>query len=195
MLVLGLYQAYCGCIAFIGAVYLVYIIFVCDETIYLKKYIFVSAITAVCGAIIYELVLHEELFRYNVELSSYNGANSLSLENIFDNIIPSLLRTYKIAWEYIMGIGYKWNLNNSGLILISLFFILGVSIIYAFVIHRNFIRLFVASIVILLLPVFANIVVILIPNSAYHEQQTAPLALVFPVAICLCIGVINQDNK
>lgn len=195
VLVLGLYQSYLGCIALIGCVYLIYIILNCEEKKFLKSYIIVSFATAVRGAVSYELVLHEELSRCNVQLSSYKGANTLSLSNIFKQIIPSIKYAYSNFYNYFTkNDGYKWNLNNGKLILICLIFIVCMLLVYVYIRCFDVLRLLGSITLFLMIPLCTDIVAILIPNSGNAEQQTAPFALVFSAIVALFTGLINKSQ-
>jgi hypothetical protein len=145
------------------------------------------------GFVVYEVVLKLELKKYGVEMSSYNGANTLSVKNIISNLLPSVKRAYITYKNYLLGIGNnKWNLlaGKYMLIIVVIMCLLIVGLI--FVVRKNILSMIIAAIAVILTPVAANIVVILIPSSAYLEQQTAPCALILPLIICILAGQISE---
>ena len=195
VLMLGLYQAYLGCIALVGCAYLIFIILNREEKIVLKSYVVTSTVTAILGGVLYERVLNEELLKYNVRLDSYKGANSLSLINIFSKIAPSLKYSYKNFLNYFTKNGYRWNLNDGKLILICLFVVICAVLLYSYAKHSGILEIIFSMVLFFAMPFCVNIVAILVPNSGTSERQTAPLALVFPVIIALSIGLIEKNEE
>lgn len=150
--------------------------------------------TGIGGAVIYELILNVELSRYGVEMSSYNGANTLSLENIISNLGMSVRKAYEIYFNYFSGKGSKWNLfAGDNLFLLLMVMCLLVTIIM-WLTQKEVLNVISALLVMFLIPIAANIVVILIPTSAYQEWQTAPCALVIPLVMCILVKQICELN-
>lgn len=192
--VLGLYQAYLGCIVLTALVFLVYLLYRGVSLEYIRNYIVGGCLTGICGAFMYEIILNIELLRWDVEMSSYNGANTLSLENIFSNLAMSISRSYKIFTNYFRGVGSKWNLfaGDNLFLLVAILCVLVVLIIL--LVHQNILVAAIALFAMFLMPIAANIVIILIPTSAYQEWQTAPCAMVFPLIMCIFVKQICEHN-
>lgn len=191
---LGLYQAYLGCTAEFTIVYLIAIICNKKSKEMIKRYISYGGVIAIVGAIFYTIILKIELFRNHVTMSSYNGADSLSVLNIIRNLFSSVRRAYASVYEYLTGNLFSWNIYASELFFFMLVIIYFLVILLGYKKTRSIKRIIVASLLACLIPAAANIVMILIPDSNYIEQQTAPLALLFPLAISLLFYTINATN-
>lgn len=195
-LVMGLYQAYLGCITL---VVLVYLIFMASEGRWLdeiKRYLWGGSVIGVAGLCLYEIALHLELSFYKVSLSAYNGADNISIRTIMANFFPSVKRAYVTAWRYLTGGSYRWNALPPE-ILKAIFIAAAVGIagmegVLAFRPKlrprtRTVIHVLLFGACVLLLPIAANVVFILAPESAFLEQQTAPMALFVPLIFVLLL--------
>ncbi|OUQ68467.1 hypothetical protein B5E53_05555 [Eubacterium sp. An11] len=184
--VLGLYQAYLGCIALVALLFFVFLLYSNKPWKYIRSYIVGGCATGIGGFIVFEIILKIELLRHNVEMSSYNGADTLSASNIVFNLSTSIRRAYEICFNYFCGVDEtKWNLfaGNKLFILVAILCLL--MIIIMILTQKKFLNTVVGLFAIILLPLAANIVVILVPGSAYQTWQTAPCALIIPVIACI----------
>lgn len=184
--VLGLYQAYLGCIALIALLFLVFLLYRNIPWKYIRNYIVGGCATGIGGFIVFEIILKVELLRYNVEMSSYNGADTLSVSNIISNLSTSIRRAYEIFFNYFCGVDEtKWNLFAGNKLFILVMMLCLLTVIIMALTQKKFLNTVVGFIAVALLPLAANIVVILVPGSAYQTWQTAPCALIIPVTACI----------
>lgn len=193
-LMMGLYQAYLGCTLEVLVVYLVALLCNGKSKEKIKKYIIYSACTLFSGALLYVIILKIELFRYHMTMGEYNGANSLSISNIFVNLKQSLPITYIFSYNYLNGLFYKWNIYSGKLVFILFIVICLMVLTFGYKKTGSIKRIVASAGLICTVPIAANIVVILIPNSNYLEQQTGPLALLFPLEISLLFYIIKDTN-
>lgn len=153
---------------------------------YIRNYIVGGCVSGIGGFIVYEIILNVELLRHNVEMSSYNGANTLSVSNIVSNLSTSIRRAYEIYFNYFCGVDEtKWNLfagNKLFILVIVLSFLI---IMMVALTRKKFLYSVVGLGAIVFLPLAANIVVVLVPGSAYQTWQTAPCALIIPIIVCI----------
>lgn len=192
VIVLGAYQAYLGCLALMALLYLVYLVNHGFSFAYIRNYFLGGAVSGIIGFAIYEMILKIELSRYGVEMSSYNGANSLSVRNIVSHLPSSMKRAYEIFLNYLVGKGSRWNLFAGNHMLIVFLAMCLVYVVLVFMIRKKILRTVICLFSMILIPVAANIVVILIPDSQYLGQQTAPCALGFPIIICILARQLSE---
>lgn len=184
--VLGLYQAYLGCIALVALLFFVFLLYRNMPWKYIRNYLLGGCATGIGGFIVFEIILKVELLRYNVEMSSYNGADTLSVSNIISNLSTSIRRAYEIFFNYFCGLDEtKWNLFAGNKLFILVMMLCLLTVIIMALTQKKFLNAVVGFIAVVLLPVAANIVVILVPGSAYQTWQTAPCALIIPMIVCI----------
>lgn len=184
--VLGLYQAYLGCIALVAVFFFVFLLYRNMPWNYIRNYIIGGCATGIGGFIVFEIILNVELLRHNVEMSSYNGADKLSVSNIVSNLSTSIGRAYEIYFNYFCGVDeIKWNLFAGNKLFILVIIMCLLILVIMALTQKKFLNIVVGLAAIVLLPLAANIVVVLIPGSAYQVWQTAPCALIIPIIVCI----------
>lgn len=195
--VLGLYQAYIGCLAELVLFYFVFLVCKGKSIREIVKYVITCATTAIAGGVAYYIILHIELFRYGVTLSSYKGADSFSIMNIVRNSLSSVVETYRITLRYFNGVVCRWNMFPNQVVWIVLALAVCVCVVLSYQKTKSIIRTLVSVLALCAFPMATNITTILIPNNEPSIQQTAPLALIIPCLIYLCMGLISieKDNR
>lgn len=184
--VLGLYQAYLGCITLIALLFFVFLLYRNKSWKYIRNYIISGCVTGIGGFVVFEIILNVELLRHNVGMSSYNGADSLSVSNIVSNLGASIRRAYEIYFNYFCGVDVtKWNLFAGNKLFILVVILCLLMLIIMVLTQKKFLNTVVGLFAIVLLPLAANIVVILVPGSTYQMWQTAPCALTIPIIVCV----------
>lgn len=184
--VLGLYQAYLGCIALVALLFFVFLLYRDMPWKYIRKYLLGGCATGIGGFIVFEIILKIELLRYNVEMSSYNGADTLSVSNIASNLSISIRRAYEIFFNYFCGLDEtKWNLFAGKKLFILVVMLCLLVLIIAALTQKKILNTILSLIALVFLPLAANIVVVLVPGSAYQAWQTAPCALIIPIIVCI----------
>lgn len=190
-LVMGLYQAYLGCVTLAALAALLLMIEEGRRPDEIGSYLCLGLLTGLAGFCLYEVIQHVHMAVFHVSMSAYNGADDISLRTILSNLIPSVRRAYGTFWRYLKGVPHHWNaLPQILLRVISITAVTGVVGVGAIVLGRQKgeggrLRLFFWTACIMLVPVAANIVFLLAPKSAFLEQQTAPMALSVAVIVAM----------
>lgn len=195
-LVMGLYQSYLGCIVLTVVIYLIVIIQSNHELNDILKFILRGIIVGIVGLCLYEIILYLNLHFFKVNISAYNGADQISLQTIVSNFLPSIKRAYIGFCDYLIGKSYSWNAFPDKvqeiifIVFLMYYIVLGVIGLFKSKVHCLLWMFFV-----LLMPLAANITFILAPQSAFLEQQTAPMALMVSMAVVLLLNVSPKKNK
>ncbi|MCR4655292.1 MAG: glucosyltransferase domain-containing protein [Lachnospiraceae bacterium] len=186
-LMLGLYQANFGCFCLFLLVYISLHLYKNDMTGKdLGLFILRAFISLIIGAILYYALLQLNLWHYNVEMASYNGADSYDLPGIIKNLPSSFLHTYG---DFSMYFKNDWIRSNvfSGKLYIIVFILLGIHFVKAacdiFKAGKLYTLLFIASL--LLIPAACNAVLMIAYNSVTSIQMTIPMSLCIPILLCL----------
>ena len=194
--VMGLYQAYIGCILVVALGYHLLLIYRKKPVIEHVRYLGGGLFSGLIGFIIYEIILHIELARYGVQISNYFGGSDISFKSILVNLPESIVKSYLYFVKYFTGELYSWTMYQSQtikaiLILIILF--LG----YLFLQLWKRIRyLSILCIVeVLLIPIAVNFTLILAPQSGIMPQQMASLALVFPFFVKISFSMCRSKYR
>ncbi|MBQ8527224.1 MAG: glucosyltransferase domain-containing protein [Lachnospiraceae bacterium] len=196
-LAMGLYQAYLGCITAGVIGYIVLLLLREEKASHIKKVFGYSGIVAALGFLLYELILHIELKRYDAVMSNYNGADSVSLTAILNGILPSVKRSYHTVVLYFTNKGHHWNMLGEKLIT----WIVGISVIVLVVwgvnglIKINKLYTILYVLLISIFPLSVNVVFFLVPGSSFLEQQTAPYALVLPIVFALLFYIFERKQN
>lgn len=190
---MGIYQAYLGCILLAALIYMVLMIQKGCDFRKIAGYFLRGCITGILGFVLYELLLHINLWWFNTEMSAYNGANEISLWTILKSFIPSVKKAYTVFGQYFSGKNYRWNILSDRLQIICL----GVLILYTLwrgivSVLKSHIHILLWILLLLLVPMAANITFILAPASSFQPQQTAQVALVVPM---LCVIIFSLPPK
>lgn len=186
-LVMGLYQSYLGCVTLMALTALIRMLEERCRRNEIRRYLLQGIFVGFAGFCLYEIVLHVHMAVFHVSMSSYNGADEISLQAIFANLLPSAKRAYETFWRYLMGTSHYWNLLPTFLLrLILIAEVIGMVGWGTITLWREKgekSRLLFWGICIVLAPVAANSVFFFAPKSAFLEQQTAPLALSVAVLV------------
>ncbi len=189
-LVMGLYQSYLGCIVLTVAIYLIVMIKGSCELGEISRFVLRVIIVGLAGLCLYEIILHLNLWFFKVSISAYNGADQISLQAILSNLLPSVKRTYAEFYKYLIGKSYSWNAfpNEVQKIIFGIFLIYYI-ILWGGTSFKSKMHRLLWILLGLLLPLAANITFVLAPQSAFLEQQTAPMALMVSMAVVLLLNV------
>ncbi len=190
-LMLGLYQANFGCFCLFLLVYISLHLYRDDMSGKdLGIFILKAFISLVLGAVLYYALLQLNLWHYDVEMASYNGADSYDLPGIIKNLPGSFLHTYG---DFKMYFKNDWIRSNvfSNKLYIAVFILLGIHFIKAFfdIFRKNklYALLFIASL--LLIPAACNAILMIAYNSFTSIQMTIPMSLCIPILLCLASNI------
>lgn len=195
-LVMGLYQSYLGCIVLTVVTYLIVMSKGDYELREIGRFVLRGLGIGVMGLCLYEVILYLNLYFFKVSISSYNGGDQISLSVIVSHLLPSMKRAYVGFFKYLTGKSYSWNVYSDKVqeiifvIILIYYIVFGGTTLFKSIIHRSLWMLFV-----LLLPLAANITFILAPQSAFLEQQTAPMALMVSMAVVLLLKISRKKAQ
>ncbi len=185
---MGLYQAYigCTCILLVG-----YFLFILQKEEYkwieIVKSIGKAFLMAAVGGILYIVVLNLHLKVFHVTMSSYNGASSYSIGNMFSNLAWSFRNTYQVFSRYFFEKYFKTNIFQD----MYLYYIAFAVVLIVLII--GFVKIFMHSkrkavlylCFIVLIPVASNAVLLVATQAWTALLMTAPMALCFPIFLFL----------
>ncbi len=135
IITLGIYQAFLVIIT--GLLFLVNIIRYIEKKEFNIKEFFFEVIIVCIGMILYYITLNIILLITNTNLTSYRGADSLSIIDIIKNIPQNILYSYKELIEILTKNSLLFNTNYDHII-INLFFWLFLVIVLLSFILKNF---------------------------------------------------------
>ena len=194
-IMMGCYQANIGCTCIVLLSYLIYMIY--NDRMDNKDilvYLFKSGVGLIIGGIIYIILLKLHLNFFNVILSKYNNANSYSIINSIIMFPSSIIKSYKVFYNYFVGNIAKLNVFQLEFkyIYILIIGIFGVLLLDRLIKiwNKNKVKAFIFIISILIIPIACNSVLFIATDSNTSIQMTAPLALLIPLMLC----IISEDS-
>lgn len=191
---LGLYQTHIENTAVFLLLYMVYMIYNGTRFETLKAYIIKSISTVLGGAVLYRILLTVNLKIWGMELSTYHGANSVSLSKIIQTLPNNLIRTYQ---EWIAYFCKNKFAHNFFQLKVSAFY-LGVFIVLIammfmylrkLIADKCWLEILLATCAILVIPVAASFILLITPDAGVQIQMTNGLALVVPIYMYLFCGI------
>lgn len=191
---LGLYQVSIGCFCVIIIIYMMKRL-IQDEAIKCRS-IFVEAfLCGVASCILYKVAWDICMWIRHVTPADYNGADSVSILHMITSLPTTLARAYFCFVTYFGFFGSNYLFLPIRIIvahlIIVLFIIAGVKKLRK---SRKSLALF--FLLFLLLPLGANICVILAPEATEMQpQMTFPMLMVIPLLLCFMSGnVVKRDR-
>lgn len=183
--VLSIYQSYIGVV--IGLCLMYNLLLLLKNELSFKQ-LFVNAIkmifTVFIGAFIYYFLTMIILKINSTVMSTYNGADSVSIINILSNLKTSILATYVDFYKYFMSDEILYNTNYRRDLVFTVLFIftfIGVIIRCIKINKENKImKILTAIIIFLVLPVGLNIIDIVMGSSYIYALTSVQLFLIFP---------------
>ncbi len=194
------YQAYLGVYCIIAVCYFIYR---CanheeDNKAFAKNIlgcILNTIISMFIGAIVYFGSLHFFLNKYNIALSSYNGADSIAINDLLIGMTHNITKTFKYFYSYFFLDTLKINrLADFGVF--YLFFALAAVLIVYMIIKtwkKNPLITLLLIICVPLVPIACN-AYMLIAGDKLELQMTAGLALVVPLTMILLFSTIKHKS-
>lgn len=164
------------------------------------RFIYCGLIVGIVGFLIYEILLHLNLFVFRTNLSSWNGIDNISLKTILINIVPSIKRTYIEFFKYFNGDICYWNALQVRMYtavmlkVIVLFLIVMIIMKSIIMLKADMFRLILYLGLLAFIPVITGVTFILAPQSAYGIQQTAPQALVVSAVGLLLLNETKEQQ-
>lgn len=191
------YQAFTGVICLLVVLFIAFCIKNNTKTDKQLAVFFLKAlISGLLGATVYYGVLQIEFTRYNVVMNEYNGASDYNIKGIVSNLPQRILTAYHDYFEYFENSYFRINIVPAFkyvyLLLVCLLVLLGLrNIKETFKAKNGIVRSIVYIVCILLVPVAANVCLLVAYNSFMSIQMTVPMAMSIPALMCLCLD--NRD--
>lgn len=196
---LGLYQTYIENTAVILLIYMLYMICVGDDLKKLRDYIIKSIGTVIGGAVLYRILLELHLRVLGLELSTYKGANTVSVSKMLKTLPYNLIRTYKEWISYFCNNKFAHNMFQEKLPIFyaAVFLFLAIILIgitIGILKRGKFIEtvLFVSAV--LVIPVAASFILLITTEADVQIQMTNGFALVLPGYMYL-FGAIAEKEQ
>ncbi len=183
---MALYQAYFSVFCFLALLFFLYI------TVSGRHgwravggYVLKTAVSCLAGMGLYYLSLMAHLKLLRTEVTEYHGASRVNPVNMMAQLPQSLLKTYRLFWQYFTTGGFKLNafqdfklLHVTLAVLVLILLVGGVKLFRE---NRGRLLLYVPGA--LLLPVSCNAILLIATEAGLQLQMTAALAMVFPMLL------------
>lgn len=188
-LALGLYQSYIGMMAALTLMYIIYKLINNEFTINeLFNYILRVLLSVLIGGILYFILVKIDRSIHKVD--EYDRLASLSLENIFSNLGNSINEAYKGYFKIYLDAVLKRRY-----LYLFLFICLLISLFIHFknLLNNNkIINIILIIISFILLPLFSNIVKVVIPDNELYIMMEYQVFLLIPFILIL-IDCLNLN--
>ncbi len=186
-LMMGLYQVDISVTCLMLLLYISLCLYKGDKSFKeIGLFILKCIISLFLGGVLYMILLIINLRVYDMEMDSYNGADSYGPVGMLLNLPKSIKHAYSSFFDYYEQVIIKTDMF-SGRIFIVIFVLLGLCFAYAAlsVFRKNKIGsvLFVLSLI--LVPMAANVVCLMAYNSFVSPQMTMPISMCIPGLVCL----------
>lgn len=133
------------------------------------------------GAVLYYLILQEELARYDVPLSDYKGMSSFSIGRVFRDLLPNIRMAYRDFLEYFT----RGNIHLGKVMLVVL---LGTIVLLGLwflkLLRKNPLHAVILAALTMLLPVGINVIDIL-TGVEQNYLTIYPMQIIVPFALML----------
>jgi len=191
---LGLYQANIGCFCVIVILSMMKFVMNGNRKMCVRVFL-KSVISGIVGCVLYKIAWDICLKLRHTVPSDYKGADSLSVGNIIVNIPKSVARIYSTwvtEFSFVRG-NYIFHPIRVAIAFAVLALVLFVGIR---AMRKNIVDLVLFVILCLIIPVGANLAVLLAPNSGtVLMQMTMPMAMVLPLLLCFVEGTGFKTEK
>jgi hypothetical protein len=194
---LGLYQANLGCTLILLSLVLIKNLWQLQkESIwnYLKKIIHAIVMIG-CACILYAVIWKIFLSLMHTQKSTYHGAASISVVSILSSLPRSIHAAYTAFLQYFMPGQWQNIYQQKYIFLFIVFALFTIITIYSIVHKAKWSNKILSLICIALLPLFANVCLLLAPDAdGMQLQMTMPMAMILPGLIAMIDSINIQDN-
>ncbi len=185
---LGNYQANIGCACVLILALIIKHIVEQEDVKNILNFVWRYAAMILLGCLLYKIGWTITTKVTGIEISDYQGANSISIGSIFMNMPKSIGEAYRCFFKYIFENGIKHDFFQSApiyKIMLLLFVVLVLCWIFS-TRTRAKARLVISALLLLLIPVAANVSLLLAPGTQISIQMTTPMAMItFALAVML----------
>ena len=195
---LGLYQANLGCACLLVIAIL---LFMCiEETDHkeILKFVLTCGISMVVACLVYKVLWDISMGIYHVEPNTYNGASNVSIPLILGKMPIRIKDAYLQFYKYFFENSIKHNIFQPFKCFYPVFLVMLAALLWKgnlLLKQRKWLPLTVYMLGILVIPVACNVSMILAPESGFLIQQTAAMAILFPVLLCLVFRLYDRKDN
>ena len=147
----------------------------------------ISILVVAIGLVLYWISENIALNIYGTNLSSYGGANDISVISIIKNLKGSIKKVYKDYLNFFFGNDIIWNTNMSRptfykILYIIMAIVLGIILIFreTETKKKKIIDACLVIIATLAIPCGVNIIAIIAPTTIFYSLNSAQIILVIP---------------
>ncbi len=188
------YQAFTGAVCALVVLYIAYCIRNnTKDNKELGIFTIRSLVAGLGGVTVYYAILKAEMFRYDIQMTDYNGASDYNIKGIITNLPIRFRTTYHAFFEYFGNRYYRINIVPAFrwmyfalILLVAVIALLAVAEIR----KQGIARAVIYVICLLLLPCATNAFLIIAYDSFVSIQMTVPMA--FALAALLAFA-LNGD--
>lgn len=196
---MGCYQAFLGCTTSILVMYMLVDIYKNNSNLLkIFQYCIKAILGVIVGGLIYKLILDIHLDMSNIELAAYNGASNINIAGICNHLMESIKNTYSSFYYYFNNGLVKHNIffeNEWFYKVVFIVLLLAILLMMIKVIEDNIGKGILFLLGVVLFPVACNFILIIAFESGMGIQMSAPLALFFPLTLCLLYhGIFNYNQ-
>ena len=194
---LALYQSYIG--VMVGICIMYNVISLLKDEITLKdilKNIGIAILVVIIGAVLYYAVTNAIFKVFNVSLSAYNGANKISLLNIFTNLKTTIPSCYSRFFDYFINDNLFYNTNYRRDLLWIIFGIIGLIALICKIFkikntskHIKIVKIILAIIFVCLIPVGLNIINVIVGHDCIYALTAVQTILIVPFILAILENV------
>ena len=193
-LYMGLYQAFLGSTATVMLFYLLYKLYSNEE---LKKLAILTGkclISFFAGGIMYYIIWHEELWRYDTEATSYGGANVFTVGGIFTNLTGTIGKPYIKFADYFLNRTVSTTMLPIyvHLALMAAFAVASAAAVF-FVFKTDRIRALIMAVLTLLIP-FACMWFYVLTYTVSYMSMHMTISLAVCLALMVCMTFIYAEG-
>lgn len=184
---LGLYQANlgCSCLLIIGVMFVL-----CFETDTNKwlRFLIKSILSILFACILYRIIWDLELKFFHITVNPYSDADRMSVSLIIQKFPDRFAKSYSEFYKYFFTNSIKHSIFQHPIFYGSVFFLILLLLLQKvceLFKKAYYWQLILECLGIILIPPACNISVILVTESDFLIQQTAAMAILLPVLLCM----------
>ena len=194
---LGLYQANLGCACLLATAFILRFCLDENDNKKILECIFKVGSSIAAACVVYKIIWDFVLRISQLTASTYNVAANVSIIYMIKRLPGQVVTAYSKFYAYFFKNEFKHSIFQTTYIYNIIFLFLLILLFwqsYTLLQKREWIRLIVYFLGIILLPVACNISVLLAPEAGFMIQQTCAMAILIPVVLCILDKKI-QDIK
>ncbi len=194
---LGCYQANLGCFCTLGAVFLLYLLIKGEDLSEILKTALRAFLSLILGCIVYKIVWDLGMKVRHAEAAEYLGADSVSLKSIFLMLPQGIREAYTSSFSYFSGKSIYFNAFQKTPVYSAFFIVFLVILLLSLILilKKDILRLILCLLLIAVIPVCANISLLLAPSAGgVSVQMTHPLLTALFLLFCVLFSSGSEDG-